>query len=142
MLSIFLIDDSKGVLNTIGLFFIIPSIISLSISKFMNKSIIQGQIHFGSEDFILELKDTRDHFSYKDIYRIDINNYNGQQYFSFKDIYPFHDGEKNYVYIKANIPEKVELKIKSKWIYTHLRKYFNNMKPFLAQNIKFKTKKV
>lgn len=129
-MTIILLDERvNDFLKAFGLLLLIPSVVSLAILTFMNKSKSIGTISFDNEVIVIEIDGHRKELDYKLIDKLYINNYNGQQFFSIKSIYPFHDGLNNYCWIDSEKGiDKFEVKIDSEEKYKSLERLFKQRK--------------
>ena len=90
----------------------------------MNKSKSIGNITFNTDKFVIESDGLNKELDYSAVNKLDISNFDGQQYFSLKSIYPFYDGLNNYIWIVTEKgSEKIEIKIDNEKTYKALIKH-------------------
>jgi hypothetical protein len=125
-MTIIVLDDKvSDVIKAIGLLLIIPSVVSLAIITFMNKSKSIGNITFNTDKFVIESDGLNKELDYSVVNKLDISNFDGRQYFSLKSIYPFYDGLNNYIWIITEKgSEKIEIKIDNERTYKALIRHF------------------
>ena len=141
-LTIIALDDrANDFVQSFGLILTIPTIASLAILTFMNKSVTVGNMTFEKEFISVEIGENKYTLDYNSIDKVRINNYAGEQFFSIKSIYPFYDGLNNYLWFNAPTkPDKIEIRISNKKTYNNLKRHLEDSRTTLDMKLDWKIK--